>query len=135
MGLSLGLIGGGGSILTVPIPGFISSRSMPYSRPPTRSLSGLTSLIGSFSHMRFWEHPLAHRNRIRNSFDHQRLPDARLCRTGHPDPSFIWATRQSVKHMRSCSLFAVIMLLASYSMICKRVVMENEEAEPRQLSP
>lgn len=52
MGLSLGLIGGGGSILTVPILVYLFSVDTVLATAYSLFIVGLTSLIGSFSHMR-----------------------------------------------------------------------------------
>jgi hypothetical protein len=52
MGLSLGLIGGGGSILTVPILVYLFGVSPVLSTSYSLFVVGLTSLIGSYSHFR-----------------------------------------------------------------------------------
>lgn len=52
MGLSLGLIGGGGSILTVPILVYLFSVDAVLATAYSLFIVGLTSLVGSFSHMR-----------------------------------------------------------------------------------
>ncbi len=52
MGLSLGLIGGGGSILTVPILVYLFSIDAVLATAYSLFIVGLTSLVGSFSHMK-----------------------------------------------------------------------------------
>ncbi len=52
MGLSLGLIGGGGSILTVPILVYLFMVEPVLATAYSLFIVGLTSLVGSFSHMR-----------------------------------------------------------------------------------
>ena len=52
MGMSLGLIGGGGSILTVPILVYLFGVNAELSTAYSLFIVGLTSLFGSFSHMR-----------------------------------------------------------------------------------
>ena len=52
MGLSLGMIGGGGSILTVPILVYLFGVDPVLSTAYSLFVVGLTSLIGSFSHFR-----------------------------------------------------------------------------------
>lgn len=52
MGLSLGLIGGGGSILTVPILVYLFAVDAVAATAYSLFVVGLTSLAGSFSHMR-----------------------------------------------------------------------------------
>jgi uncharacterized membrane protein YfcA len=51
MGLTLGLIGGGGSILTVPILVYLFSIDTVLATAYSLFIVGLTSLIGSFSHI------------------------------------------------------------------------------------
>ena len=51
MGLTLGLIGGGGSILTVPILVYLFSIDAILATAYSLFIVGLTSLIGSFSHV------------------------------------------------------------------------------------
>ena len=51
MGLSLGLIGGGGSILTVPILVYLFVIDPVLATAYSLFIVGLTSLVGSFSHM------------------------------------------------------------------------------------
>ena len=52
MGISLGLIGGGGSILTVPILVYLFGVKAELSTAYSLFIVGLTSLFGSFSHMK-----------------------------------------------------------------------------------
>ena len=52
MGLSLGLIGGGGSILTVPILVYLFMVEPVLATAYSLFIVGLTSLVGSLSHMR-----------------------------------------------------------------------------------
>ncbi len=52
MGLSLGLIGGGGSILTVPILVYLFDVDPVVSTAYSLFVVGLTSLVGSFSHLK-----------------------------------------------------------------------------------
>ncbi len=52
MGLSLGLIGGGGSILTVPILVFLFGLPAEIATAYSLFTVGLTSLVGSFTHIR-----------------------------------------------------------------------------------
>jgi uncharacterized membrane protein YfcA len=52
MGVTLGLIGGGGSILTVPILVYLFSVDAVLATAYSLFIVGFTSLIGSFSHMK-----------------------------------------------------------------------------------
>ncbi|HRI41224.1 MAG TPA: sulfite exporter TauE/SafE family protein [Bacteroidia bacterium] len=135
MGLSLGLIGGGGSILTVPILVYLFSVDAVLATAYSLFVVGLTSLIGSFSHMRLgnihWRTAIV--------FGIPSIISVYLTRAyvvpAIPDPVFHLGDAAVSKAHAILLLFAVIMLLASYSMIRKRVVMENEEAEPRYNYP
>ena len=135
MGLSLGLIGGGGSILTVPILVYLFSVDAVLATAYSLFVVGLTSLIGSFSHMRLgnihWRTAIV--------FGIPSIISVYLTRAyvvpAIPDPVFHLGNAAVSKAHAILLLFAVIMLLASYSMIRKRVVMENEEAEPRYNYP
>ena len=130
MGLSLGLIGGGGSILTVPILVYLFSVDAVLATAYSLFVVGLTSLIGSFSHMRLgnihWRTAIV--------FGIPSIISVYLTRAyvvpAIPDPVFNMGNTAVSKAHAILLLFAVIMLLASYSMIRKRVVMETEEAEP-----
>ena len=130
MGLSLGLIGGGGSILTVPILVYLFSVDAVLATAYSLFVVGLTSLIGSFSHMRLgnihWRTAIV--------FGIPSIISVYLTRAyvvpAIPDPVFHLGNAAVSKAHAILLLFAVIMLLASYSMIRKRVVMETEEAEP-----
>ena len=52
MGLSLGLIGGGGSILTVPILVYVFGYSMKSAVPMSLGVVGITSAVGALRHVR-----------------------------------------------------------------------------------
>ena len=60
MGLSLGLIGGGGSILTVPILVYLFSVDAVLATAYSLFIVGLTSLIGIVQPHALGQHPLAH---------------------------------------------------------------------------
>lgn len=135
MGLSLGLIGGGGSILTVPILVYLFSVDAVLATAYSLFVVGLTSLIGSFSHMRLgnihWRTAIV--------FGIPSIISVYLTRAyvvpAIPDPVFHLGNAAVSKAHAILLLFAVIMLLASYSMIRKRVVMENNDEEPRYNYP
>jgi uncharacterized membrane protein YfcA len=119
MGLSLGLIGGGGSILTVPILVYLFGFDSVLATAYSLFIVGLTSLVGSFSHIRMgnvhWRTALLF---------------------GIPSVISVYLTRlylvpaipkvilsiggfQLTKPLFLLLLFALIMLMASYSMIRK----------------
>lgn len=126
MGLSLGLIGGGGSILTVPILVYLFSLDAVLATAYSLFIVGLTSLIGSFSHMKMgnihWKTALV--------FGIPSIISVFLTRAylvpAIPETLFSIGGLEITKSIGLLLLFAVIMLLASYSMIKK----QNLKAAP-----
>lgn len=120
MGLSLGLIGGGGSILTVPILVYLFSLDAVLATAYSLFIVGLTSLIGSFSHMKMgnihWKTALV--------FGIPSIISVFLTRAylvpAIPDTLFTVGSLEITKSIGLLLLFAIIMLLASYSMIKKQ---------------
>jgi uncharacterized membrane protein YfcA len=119
MGLSLGLIGGGGSILTVPILVYLFSMDSVVATSYSLFIVGATSLFGSVSH-------ISHGNihwRAALFFGIPSLVSVYLTR--HLLVPLIPETLVTMGHFVLTKsvflliLFAVIMLLASYSMIHK----------------
>ena len=130
MGLSLGLIGGGGSILTVPILVYLLGVGAETSTAYSLFIVGLTSLFGSISHMRMgnihWKTAII--------FGIPAIISVYLTRhyivPAIPDEIFNTENFILKKDMALLLFFAVIMVLASYSMIKKKKgVVENEESE------
>jgi uncharacterized membrane protein YfcA len=127
MGLTLGLIGGGGSILTVPILVYLFSVDAVLATAYSLFIVGFTSLIGSFSHMKLgnvhWRTAIV--------FGIPSIISVFLTRLylvpAIPNPIVHLGTVEISKSMGLLLLFAVIMLLASYSMI-KKTKNKAEEA-------
>lgn len=119
MGLTLGLIGGGGSILTVPILVYLFGVETSLSTAYSLFIVGLTSLIGSFSHMKLgnvhWRTAIV--------FGIPSIISVYLTRhfivPAIPDPIFSIGTFTLTKGMGILMFFAVIMVMASYTMIRK----------------
>jgi uncharacterized membrane protein YfcA len=119
MGLTLGLIGGGGSILTVPILVYLFGVETSLSTAYSLFIVGLTSLIGSFSHMKLgnvhWRTAIV--------FGIPSIISVYLTRhfivPAIPDPIFSIDTFTLTKGMGILMFFAVIMVMASYTMIRK----------------
>ena len=117
MGLSLGLIGGGGSILTVPILVYLFHVDAVIATAYSLFIVGLTSLVGSISHMKLgnihWKTALV--------FGIPSIISVFLTRLylvpAIPNPLFSVGTFTVAKPMALLVLFAVIMILAAYSMI------------------
>lgn len=119
MGLSLGLIGGGGSILTVPILVYLFGVDAVAATAYSLFVVGLTSVVGSFSHMRMgnidWKTALV--------FGAPSILAVFLVRKwavpAIPDVLFTAGGFVVTKSIFLLLLFAVLMLLASFSMIRK----------------
>jgi uncharacterized membrane protein YfcA len=120
MGLSLGLIGGGGSILTVPILVYLFQVDAVLATAYSLFIVGLTSLIGSFSHMRLgnihWLTALV--------FGIPSIIAVFLTRAylvpALPDPLFSIGTTAISKSLGMLIFFALLMVAAAYSMIKKQ---------------
>jgi uncharacterized protein len=119
MGVSLGLIGGGGSILTVPILVYLFSVDVVSATAYSLFIVGFTSMIGSVSHMRMgnvhWRTALV--------FGIPSIIAVFLTRLylipALPDQFSPLSGITVTKAVSLLILFAVIMLLAAYSMIKK----------------
>ncbi len=144
MGLSLGLIGGGGSILTVPILVYLFQVDAVLATAYSLFIVGLTSLVGSFSHIKLgnihWRTaivfgiPSIISVFLTRSYLVPRIPDPIL--TFGQDPSG-GASMVITKSVGLLLLFAVIMVMAAYSMIkpTKKPAADglqaNENTEPQ----
>ena len=124
MGLSLGLIGGGGSILTVPILVYLFQVDAVLATAYSLFIVGLTSLVGSFSHIKLgnihWRTAIV--------FGIPSIISVFLTRSFLvpmiPDPIMTFGQNASggatfvlTKSVGLLLLFAVIMVMAAYSMI------------------
>jgi len=117
MGLSLGLIGGGGSILTVPILVYLFSVDAVLATAYSLFIVGLTSLIGSFSHMRLgnihWRTAIV--------FGIPSILAVYATRAwlvpALPDPLFTLGGTAVGKALGMLIFFALLMVAAAYSMI------------------
>ncbi|MDJ1504219.1 sulfite exporter TauE/SafE family protein [Xanthocytophaga agilis] len=126
IGISLGLIGGGGSILTLPVLVYLLHINPVLSTSYTLFVVGITSLVGSLNYMR------------RSLVDYRAAVIFAI-------PSFltVWLTRHYLmslipdilfeisgfsvsKNLTIMMLFALVMLLASVSMIKGRKTMATE---------
>ena len=119
MGLSLGLIGGGGSILTVPILVYLFHVDAVLATAYSLFIVGLTALIGSFSHMRLgnihWRTAIV--------FGIPSILAVYATRAwlvpALPDPLFHAGDTAVSKALGMLILFASLMVAAAYSMIRK----------------
>lgn len=119
IGLSLGLIGGGGSILTLPILVYLFKLDPVLSTAYSLFIVGLTSLVGSISHMRMGNIDF----RTAVVFGLPSILSVYLTRLylvpAIPDHLFTLWGFEITKPLGLLLLFAIIMLMASYSMIRK----------------
>lgn len=130
IGVSLGLIGGGGSILTVPVLVYLfddieASTAIPYSL----FVVGITSVAGALSY--FKKDLVDLRTAI--IFGMPSIVMVYLTRSYILPiiPEVIWdaATWELTKNMLLMLLFAIVMLMASYSMIRKRGNSDSHEEQ------
>jgi uncharacterized membrane protein YfcA len=119
MGLSLGLIGGGGSILTVPILVYLFSIDTVLATAYSLFIVGTTALFGSVSHMRMgnihWRTALV--------FGIPSIAAVFATRAwvvpSMPDPLFQLGASPVSKALGFLVFFALLMVAAAYSMIRK----------------
>jgi len=129
MGVVLGLIGGGGSILTVPILVYLFAVDTVLATAYSLFIVGLTSLVGSISHMRLknvdWQTALV--------FGIPSILSVYLTRAVLmpliPEVIMESGTLVVTKDAALLVLFAFIMLAAAYSMIRKG---KKKEASPQE---
>lgn len=124
MGLSLGLIGGGGSILTVPILVYLFQVDAVLATAYSLFIVGLTSLVGSFSHIKLgnihWRTaivfgiPSIISVFLTRSFLVPMIPDPIMTFGQNATAGAAFVLTKSVGLLL---LFAVIMVMAAYSMI------------------
>lgn len=120
VGLTLGLMGGGGSILTVPILVYLFSIDAVQATADSLFIVGVTSLAGSISHMKMgnihW--------RTAVIFGIPSIISIFLTRAflmpAIPASLFFIGNFEVTKSIGLLLLFAIVMLMASYSMIRKQ---------------
>lgn len=129
IGVSLGLIGGGGSILTLPVLVYLLHIDPVLSTAYSLFIVGSTSLVGSVS---FMKKKLVN-YRAALVFAIPSFTTVFLTRKFLvpmiPDPLFSLGDFDMTKNMGIMIFFALIMLAASYSMIRKSTAQETNEEE------
>lgn len=129
IGVSLGLIGGGGSILTLPVLVYLLHIDPVLSTAYSLFIVGSTSLVGSVSFMK--KKLVNYRAAV--VFAVPSFITVFLTRKFLvpiiPDPLFSVAEFEMTKNMGIMIFFALIMLAASYSMIRKSTVQASNEEE------
>ncbi|QOI98616.1 MAG: sulfite exporter TauE/SafE family protein [Flammeovirgaceae bacterium] len=135
MGLSLGLIGGGGSILTVPILVYLFGVDPVLATAYSLFVVGLTSLVGSFSHFKSGNVDL----KTALVFGVPSIVAVYATRKFIvpviPDTLFTMGSFTMTKPLFLMVLFAVLMLLASVSMIRKSAGLKRKEGEQKYNFP
>lgn len=135
MGLTLGLIGGGGSILTVPILVYLFDIEPVLSTGYSLFVVGLTSAFGSFSHFRKGNVHI----KTAVIFGIPSIVAVFMVRKfgvpAIPDPVFSVGTFEFSKGVFIMVLFALLMVLAAFSMIRKSKKQLNDENEIRYNFP
>jgi uncharacterized membrane protein YfcA len=128
IGVSLGLIGGGGSILTLPVLVYLLGFSPVLSTAYSLFIVGTTSLVGSVNYMR--KGLVNYRAAL--VFAVPSFISVFLTRKylvpAIPDSLFTVANFEVTKNIGIMLFFALVMLAASYSMITNKNK-ENEESE------
>ena len=120
IGISLGLIGGGGSILTVPVMVYLFGTSPLLATSYSLFIVGTTSLVGAFKNYRkglvnFRTALYFGSSSIATVFFTRKLIIPRI-----PTVLFTVGSLVVTEAMFTMTLFALLMLAASYSMIRKR---------------
>jgi len=122
IGISLGLIGGGGSILTVPVLVYIFSMDATVATIYSLFIVGVTSAIGSISYFRKGLINI----KTAFVFGIPSIIGVFITRVylvpSIPDPVFLVGTYSVTKHILLMLLFAILMIGASYSMIRRATV-------------
>lgn len=132
MGFSLGLVGGGGSILTVPILVYLFGQTPMVATGYSLFIVGLTSLVGGAFYLKRAEVDI----KIGLIFAGPSFVGVYLTRAylvpWLPDPVISFATISISKPVFIMGVFAVIMLAAAFSMI--RGSKNNKELKAQQSS-
>ncbi|WP_113663487.1 MULTISPECIES: sulfite exporter TauE/SafE family protein [Bacteroidota] len=131
IGISLGLIGGGGSILTVPVLVYLFSLDAVLATAYSLFIVGSTSVVGSFSY--FKKGLVSIKTAL--VFGIPSIASIFLTREyvlpAIPQEVFTIGNYTITKNMLLMLLFAILMIAASYSMI-KKIRKEDDEALQKQ---
>lgn len=120
MGLSLGLVGGGGSILTVPILVYLFGTDPVVSTAYSLFVVGLTSLVGAYSHFKKGNVQVKTALIFGTPSIISVYATRKFVVPNIPDPFFSVGSFEVSKALFVMLLFAALMLLASASMIRKQ---------------
>jgi uncharacterized protein len=129
MGLTLGLVGGGGSILTVPILVYLFDVDPVLSTAYSLFVVGLTSAVGSVSHFKSGNVHLKTALIFGIPSIIAVYSIRKFVMPIIPDPVFSMGSIEVTKSLAVLVLFAVLMLVASITMIRKPLVRDEEASE------
>lgn len=131
IGLTLGLIGGGGSILTVPVLVYLSGVTTVTATAYSLFIVGFSSLVGSVTYMR--KGLVSFKTAL--IFGVPSIIAVYITRRyivpAIPDEVFTLGSLLVTKDILLMLIFAVLMIFASYSMIKGRKETEQEEVEQK----
>jgi len=131
IGLTLGLIGGGGSILTVPVLVYLSGVTAVTATAYSLFIVGFSSLVGSVTYMR--KGLVSFKTAL--IFGVPSIIAVYITRRyivpAIPDEVFTLGSLLVTKDILLMLIFAVLMIFASYSMIKGRKETEQEEVEQK----
>ena len=131
IGLTLGLIGGGGSILTVPVLVYLSGVTAVTATAYSLFIVGFSSLVGSVTYMR--KGLVSFKTSL--IFGVPSIIAVYITRRyivpAIPDEVFTLGSLLVTKDILLMLIFAVLMIFASYSMIKGRKETEQEEVEQK----
>lgn len=131
MGLTLGLVGGGGSILTVPILVYLFDVDPVLSTAYSLFVVGLTSAVGSISHFKSGNVHLKTAVIFGMPSIIAVYSVRKFLMPIIPDSIFTIGSTEISKSLAVLVLFAVLMLLASFTMIRKP---KKQKEEAREIS-
>jgi uncharacterized membrane protein YfcA len=134
MGMTLGMIGGGGSILTVPILVYLFQVDAVLATAYSLFIVGLTSLVGGIKYLQRQEVDI----KTALIFGFPSFIGVYLTRSylvpALPDPVFSYSNLILSKALLVMIVFSILMVLASFSMI-KQSDKQKSENHKKQLSP
>lgn len=132
IGISLGLIGGGGSILTVPVLVYLFNLDVVLATVYSLFIVGSTSAVGSFS---YFKKGLVN---IKTAIVFGMPSIAAIFLTRQyvlpaiPQNVFTVGTHTLTRNILLMLLFAILMITASYSMIKKHTRLANDKTQQKQ---
>lgn len=134
IGLILGLIGGGGSILTVPVLVYLFSLDVVLATTYSLFVVGITSIVGSYS---YFKNGLVNIKTV-ITFGIPSIVAVFLTRAFiiPAIPNEIFSVKEFIvtKNILLMLLFAVLMITASYSMIKKQKSVSNNIGQNKQFN-